>query len=102
MIIISAVSYIVCVAGDICPMGAYCPMGSASPQLCQEGYYLNSTGNDAVSDCIQCTAGYYCSGSGNEQPDGQCEAGWYCPGGQDDPRPTGLNCTLGRSDQETN
>ena len=87
------------VVGDICPMGSYCPQGSASPQLCQAGYYLNSTGNAAVSDCVQCSPGQYCSGGGNDQPVGQCDAGWYCPGGQADPRPTGLNCTLGRLDE---
>ena len=79
-------------------MGAYCPQGSASPQLCQAGYYLNSTGNAAVSDCVQCSPGHYCSGGGNDQPVGQCDAGWYCPGGQADPHPTGLNCTLGMLD----
>lgn len=84
------------VTGDICPMGAYCPPGTVVPNLCPQGTYLNSTGNDLVSDCIQCTGGYYCAGSGNVVPDGPCEAGWYCPGGQDDPRPTGYNCTQGR------
>ena len=81
--------------GDICPMGSYCPQGSVSHQLCPEGTYMNSTGNDELTDCIECTAGHYCAGSGNTAPDGLCAGGWYCPGGQDDQRPTGLNCTLG-------
>ena len=84
------------VTGNPCPLGAYCPPGSASPTQCQSGYYLNSTHNDDVSDCLLCTPGMYCAGSGNEVPDGYCDAGWYCPGGQDDPRPEGLNCTLGK------
>lgn len=32
------------VTGDICPVGHYCPMGSASPVLCPDGTYSNSTG----------------------------------------------------------
>ncbi|XP_023933458.1 uncharacterized protein LOC106181652, partial [Lingula anatina] len=83
------------VTGDICPQGAYCPLGSDSPTLCQNGYFLNSTGNDASSDCISCTPGWYCPGSGNALPTGQCAAGYYCPGGQDSSQPTGYNCTLG-------
>ena len=83
------------VTGNPCPMGAYCPEGSTSPIQCQNGYYLNSTHNDDVIDCVLCTPGMYCAGSGNEVPDGYCDAGWYCPGGQDDPRPEGFNCTLG-------
>ncbi|CAC5381825.1 unnamed protein product [Mytilus coruscus] len=62
--------------GNICPEGAYCPEGSTSPTLCQAGYYLNSTGNDDMTDCILCTPGmYYCGGSGNNVPDGLCSAG---------------------------
>ena len=76
-------------------MGAYCPEGSPAPMLCDDGYYLNSTHNDDVSDCVECTPGMYCAGSGNIVPDGVCEAGWHCPGGQNDPRPENLNCTLG-------
>lgn len=82
-------------AGNICPEGAYCPVGSQSHTLCQAGYYLNSTGNDVVSDCVLCTPGMYCDGNGNNEPDGYCSAGWYCPGGQDDSMPTGYNCTMG-------
>ncbi|CAH1803419.1 unnamed protein product [Owenia fusiformis] len=37
--------------GEICPREEFCPNGTAAPQLCQAGYYLNSTGNDDVSDC---------------------------------------------------
>ncbi|XP_062603182.1 uncharacterized protein LOC134264959 [Saccostrea cucullata] len=83
------------VTGDICPTGAYCPSGSPSPTYCQAGYYLNSTGNDDVSDCKQCTPGSYCDGSGNVVPDGLCSQGYYCPGGQDSATPTGYNCTQG-------
>lgn len=104
------------VTGDICPMGTYCPQGSVAPVLCQIGTFLNGTGNDETTDCLTCTAGSFCKGSGmilndclferlcyyfdsfltgNIIPDGPCAAGWYCPPGQNDPRPAGLNCTRG-------
>ena len=96
MISLNCMESNLCLTGDICPVGAWCAVNSSSPVLCQGGYYLNSTGNDDITDCIQCTPGQYCAGSGNEVPDGDCAEGWYCPGGQDDPRPTGYNCTLGK------
>ncbi|KAK2153848.1 hypothetical protein LSH36_283g03001 [Paralvinella palmiformis] len=52
-------------------------------------------GNDEASDCILCTPGSYCAGSGNTWPTGPCTAGWYCPLGQDAAQPTGYNCTQG-------
>ncbi|PIK41162.1 hypothetical protein BSL78_21986 [Apostichopus japonicus] len=83
------------VTGDECPLGAYCPEGSASPLLCDAGYFLNSTHNDEESDCLPCTAGYYCAGSGNPEPTDVCQAGYYCPPGQREPTPAEYNCTLG-------
>ena len=85
-----------CSQGDICPLGMYCPPGSHAPLLCPPGTYLNSTGNDDPADCIDCTAGMYCMNTANAVPTGYCDAGWYCSGGQDNPQPTGLNCTLGK------
>ncbi|PIK35709.1 hypothetical protein BSL78_27465 [Apostichopus japonicus] len=83
------------VTGDECPLGAFCPEGSASPLLCDAGYFLNSTHNDEESDCLPCTAGYYCAGSGNPEPTDVCQAGYYCPPGQREPTPPEYNCTLG-------
>lgn len=88
-------SYCFLSTGDICPMGTYCEPGSYSPSLCPPGTYLNTTGNDALADCITCTAGYYCASPATEVPDGKCTAGWYCPGGQEVPTPLGYNCTTG-------
>ncbi len=79
-------------------MGNYCPAGSSAPLLCGPGTYLNTSGNNDVSDCIDCTAGWYCPGTGDGLPTGLCTAGWYCPGGQDNPTPVGLECTQGSSD----
>lgn len=56
---------------------------------------MNSEGNTDISNCLNCTAGKYCDGSGNAQPDGDCDQGFYCPGGQESANPTGLECTQG-------
>lgn len=45
------------VTGDICPAGHYCPNGTTTPQACSKGYYSNSTGNTASTDCELCTPG---------------------------------------------
>ena len=58
--------------GDVCPVGTYCPEGSHAPTDCPAGTYLNTTENYNSSQCIECTAGYYCSGPGNELPTGKC------------------------------
>lgn len=87
--------YATIIIGDICPTGHYCGIGSTAPTPCQSGYYLNSTGNDVTGDCLPCTGGMYCAGSGNSIPDGSCSPGFYCPGGQDTPTPYDYNCTMG-------
>ncbi|XP_074535630.1 uncharacterized protein LOC141797845 [Halichoeres trimaculatus] len=61
--------------GDICPVGHYCPMGSASPVLCPDGTYSNTTGAEACDDC---PSGTYCLSGEGVQP---CPAGHYCLGG---------------------
>lgn len=75
------------VTGNICPMGHYCPTGSAGPIACESGYFLNVTGSDDISDCIICTGGWYCPGTGNDEPQGTCDPGYYCPPGQNDSAP---------------
>ena len=45
---------------DICPEGFYCPQGTVTPQMCPPGTYNPSTGIQALVDCMNCTAGYYC------------------------------------------
>jgi hypothetical protein len=51
--------------GYICPAGSYCPEGSTIETFCPAGTFSNSTGLQAESDCTPCTAGYYCSSTGN-------------------------------------
>ena len=53
------------------------------------------TGGANVTDCLPCTAGYYCDAYGLDGPSGQCDAGHFCPGGQDSRRPTDLACSPG-------
>ena len=79
-----------------CPMGHYCPVGTAVPIGCPVGTYSNTTHNNEISDCVNCTGGMYCQGDGNVEPSGFCDPGYYCPGGQDTPSPMDLLCWRGR------
>ena len=81
--------------GDICPKGAYCLGGSDTYIRCLPGTYSNVTGNEKESDCLNCTAGSYCSGYGNELPTGPCSPGYYCPEGQSEMNPSTFVCTVG-------
>ena len=69
------------ITGGICPRGGYCPEGSSIQANCPPGTYGNATGNRAEEDCVECDAGFYCSGDNNPAPTGICAAGCYCPGG---------------------
>lgn len=51
---------------------------------CIVGTYNPNRGAKNVSDCIPCTAGWYCL-EGIETPTGQCYAGFYCPSPIDNP-----------------
>ena len=64
--------------GWICLTGSYCPLGSSLPILCPVGTFNNHTEASSISDCTNCTPGYFCEGLGNSQPSGACEEGYYC------------------------
>lgn len=49
------------ITGDICPAGFYCPAGSTAPTACGIGTFSPSTGNNDISDCLNCTAGEHCA-----------------------------------------
>ena len=51
-----------------------------NPTLCGIGKYSNE-GNIQESDCLACTAGYYCGAEGLSAPTGKCDAGYYCISG---------------------
>ena len=56
-------------------------------------------GNSALSQCLQCTNGSYCQGTGNVKPTGLCDPGFYCPSGQHSKQaiacPQGYYCPAG-------
>lgn len=66
------------VIGDVCPKGSYCPEGSITPRACPPGTFSASSGNTNSSDCMSCTAGYYCPNASTVVPL-ECPTGYYCP-----------------------
>ena len=81
--------------GDVCPAGKYCPISSPSGQDCPPGTFLNTTGAQSDTECIQCTQGYYCGGYGLTAVTDQCDAGYYCPAGMNVSNPTEYTCPQG-------
>ena len=75
----------------ICPSGRYCPLNTSVPILCDEGTFNNLTGQTEKSNCVLCTAGKYCQGSGLSKPTADCYGGWYCVNGSTKPTPDGGN-----------
>ena len=70
---------------DVCPPGSYCPLGTVLPIDCPVGTFNPSEGGTSTAACTTCTAGTYCEGLGNINPDGYCNAGFYCTGGASTP-----------------
>lgn len=62
----------------ICPAGSYCPSGTVDPQPCPSGYYSNTTGLTADTECTLCDYGKYCDTTGLIEPTADCDAGFYC------------------------
>ena len=53
-------------------------LGSTSnPAKCPIGTYSNKTGNTQVTDCVDCTPGYYCETEGLIAPTGPCDEGIF-------------------------
>ncbi|PIK48634.1 putative multiple epidermal growth factor-like domains protein 11, partial [Apostichopus japonicus] len=52
-------------------------------------------GNINISDCNQCTPGWYCESYGLSEPTAECSPGYYCPGGQNTSQPVELACSPG-------
>ena len=69
-----------------CRSGYYCPQGDVNPYPvpCPIATYSNETGLKQVSQCSDCTAGYYCNETGLTDPSGECPGGYYCPIGTGD------------------
>ncbi|XP_077985306.1 uncharacterized protein LOC144439946 [Glandiceps talaboti] len=85
--------------GDICPSGYYCPEGSPDPIDCDSGTYQPYTLRTNESDCLQCSPGKFCNGTGLSAESGFCYEGFYCTGGASSPAPrdgvTGDICPAG-------
>ncbi|GFS22362.1 fibrillin-1-like [Elysia marginata] len=72
------------ITGNICPPGRYCGLGTGVDQpRCPLGTFSNQTGNQVVSDCTNCTQGYYCGSLGLTEPTDKCAEGYFCPTGQE-------------------
>ncbi|XP_013387786.1 multiple epidermal growth factor-like domains protein 11 [Lingula anatina] len=74
---------------EMCPAGHYCPAGTEFDVQypCPAGTFNNDTGASNLTNCVQCSPGWYCHGTGNVVPTGQCDPGFYCPGGSYQQRP---------------
>ena len=48
-----------------------------------------------LSDCEECTGGWYCEDYGLAVPTGECDAGYFCPEGITVLRPTEYSCSPG-------
>lgn len=66
-------------SGGPCPQGHYCATGSSIPITCPIGTFSNSTLNIALSSCVACTPGSYCSATGLSAVSGSCAERCYCP-----------------------
>ena len=88
--------------GDECPAGFYCLEGTEVPMPCPVGTFSNQLRLANVSECTQCTAGFYCNETGLVSPVGPCSAGYHCPEGSTSATaldcPAGYYCTRGASD----
>ncbi|KAH3741464.1 hypothetical protein DPMN_048189, partial [Dreissena polymorpha] len=82
-----------------CPVGHYCLVG-LQPIRCPAGTFSNQQYNEELLDCNNCTAGYYCNGTGLTAESGLCAPGYYCPGGQSSITPLGLECWPGHYCEE--
>ncbi|GMH73236.1 hypothetical protein TL16_g06129 [Triparma laevis f. inornata] len=65
-------------AGYECLKGHYCPSGSPHPLPCPAGTYLPSTGSWNITQCIPCSAGNACNGTGLVAPSSPSAPGHYC------------------------
>ena len=79
----------------ICPPGNYCPQGAGSPIPCPAGTMSSVWQATINTQCIDCTAGEYCAGTGNTNSTGPCAPSYYCPAGEQTDTPSVYNCTIG-------
>jgi len=74
-----------------CPAGFYCPEGTGLVwQSCPAGTFSSATGLSNVTQCTQCTGGFYCDTQNLTAVSGPCDAGYFCRSGSDSQQPSGL------------
>nr|XP_054760934.1 uncharacterized protein LOC129267226 [Lytechinus pictus] len=78
-----------------CPAGYYCPSGTDTPQACPAGTFNPTVGQNEVSDCNPCTAGFACTTVALVEPDTHCYPGYFCPAGSDSPNDADNACPAG-------
>ena len=71
--------------GSQCPAGSYCPAGTGSAIACPLGKFNKLLGGRSITDCTDCSPGYYCV-SGVPEPF-DCPQGNYCPQAVQAPTP---------------
>ncbi|XP_058655214.1 SCO-spondin isoform X4 [Onychostoma macrolepis] len=67
--------------GIPCPTGSYCPAGSFAGIPCPKGTFSNQRQLSDISQCQNCTPGFYCSEPGLTTVSGPCLPGFYCSEG---------------------
>ena len=89
-------------ASGPCPAGHYCLEGTTAPTECDSGTFNPSTQADEESDCLPCTAGFYCASLGLSTVTGPCTEGFYCDAGASVSNgtlcPVGYYCPSGSAD----
>ena len=78
-----------------CPVGYYCEQQTQDPQPCPAGTFNNHTMITSLSECQNCTPGYYCNAPALEWPTDLCDAGFYCTSGADAASPSTVTATGG-------
>jgi hypothetical protein len=68
-------------ANSTCPIGSYCPEGTPIPMSCPPGTFNPTKALTVITECMDCTPGYYCYGFNLSTPTGPCGVGFYCSGG---------------------
>ena len=80
----------------VCPKGHFCTKQTSVPSKCPIGTFNRNKGAKESNQCLNCTAGYFCSIRGLIEPVTVCPAGYFCPvgttEGQENVCPAGAYC----------
>ena len=78
----------------ICPVGNYCASGVSIYSNCPVSTFSQRKGLTQSSDCVACTAGYYCLAAGQSTTSGLCDPGYYCTFGSTAKKPVDVSTSL--------